>query len=174
MIPRSVTGITTFRDQAMGTQPASASHFMKTPSILFAAFTTLCLTSCDKTRDRVATTGDVSFARNTFESLTRGDSDVATKIDWPVFTSLGNNLGATYTALPTEVDKQKFITGFITQFATSFRESGGSVADFVNWRVTFHDKQKTEVAADSPKGILTVTVAERDNKERVSAISISQ
>lgn len=146
---------------------------MKPYALLLASIPVLCISSCEKARENLATTGDVTFARNTFEALTRGESDVATKIDWPVFTSLGNNLGATYLALPTEVDKQKFITGFITQFATSFRESGGTVENFTNWRVVFHDKQKTEVAADSPKGTLTVIVAERDDQERVSSITMS-
>ncbi|MES2475439.1 MAG: hypothetical protein V4640_06645 [Verrucomicrobiota bacterium] len=146
---------------------------MKPYALLLASIPVLCISSCEKTRENLATTGDVTFARNTFEALTRGESDVATKIDWPVFTSLGNNLGATYLALPTEVDKQKFITAFITQFATSFRESGGTVENFTNWRVVFHDKQKTEVAADSPKGTLTVIVAERDDQERVSSITMS-
>ena len=163
-----------FPHHSPGMGIARGWNHMKIPSLLFVAFSVLSFSSCEKTRENLATSGDVTFARTTFEALARGESDVATKIDWPVFTSLGQNIGASYTALPTEVEKQKFITGFVTQFATSFRESGGSVEDFVNWCVTFHDKLKTEVAADSPRGILTVTVAERDDKERVSAISMSQ
>ncbi len=121
---------------------------------------------------KVATIGDVRFARTTFESLARGDSSVADKIDWPVFTSLGQNLGAAYVAISSGVEQQKFVTGFITQFAISFRESGGNVESFTNWRVTLHDSQKTEVAADSPNGVLTVVVSERDHVERVSSINM--
>lgn len=123
-------------------------------------------------KQEVATAGDVSFARSTFESLARGDSAVTDKIDWPVFTSLGQNLGASYVALSSGVEKQKFVAGFITQFASSFRESGGTLENFTNWRVVLHDKMKTEVAADSPNGVLTVVVAERDGVERVSSINI--
>ena len=126
----------------------------------------------DETKLKVATAGDVSFARKTFESLARGDSKVADQIDWPVFTSIGNNLGASYVAISSEVEKQKFVTGFITQFSVSFRESGSSVESFTHWRVTFHDTLKTEVAADSPNGLLTIVVSVRNGRERVSSINI--
>ena len=66
----------------------------------------LFLTDCKETKLKVAeikqdvaTVGDVSFARNTFESLARGDSAVAEKIDWAVFTSMGVDFGASYRAL---------------------------------------------------------------------------
>ncbi len=120
----------------------------------------------------VATAGDVTFARSTFESLARGESSVAEDIDWPVYTSLGENLGATYSALTSAVEKEKFVTGYITQFAINFRQNGGNLEGFTNWRVVAHDAMKTEVAADTPNGILTVVVAERDGAEKVSSINI--
>lgn len=133
------------------------------------------LTSCDKAKtsiSEVSTAGDVTFAKSTFESLARGDSAVTTKIDWPVFTAMGNNLGADYTALTSGVEKEKLTTGFITQFSTSFRESGGSVESFTNWRVVSHDSTRTEVAADSANGVMTIIVSERDGVERVSSINV--
>ena len=152
---------------------------MKTIPLLTILAAPFLLSNCKETKRNyaeakleVATAGDVSFARTTFESLARGDSAVAEKIDWPVFTSLGQNLGANYVSLTSGVEKQKFIAGFITQFATSFRESGGTIEGFTNWRVTAHDALKTEVAADSANGVLTVIVAERDGVERVSSINI--
>jgi hypothetical protein len=114
----------------------------------------------------------VTFAKTTFESLARGDSSVANRIDWPVFTSLGQNLGADYTALSSGVEKEKFVNGFITQFAVSFRENGGTLEGFTNWRVVSHDSMKTEVAADSAGGVLTVIVSTRDDVERVSSINV--
>ncbi len=152
---------------------------MKTIHLLTILATPLVFSNCRETKEtiaetklKVATAGDVSFAKNTFESLARGDSSVATKIDWPVFTSLGQNMGAAYVALTSGVEKEKFISGFITQFSVSFRESGGSVEGFTNWRVTAHDSLRTEVAADSANGVLTIIVSERDNVERVSSINI--
>lgn len=152
---------------------------MKTIHFLTVIAVPLLLSDCRKTGQKiaelkqdVATIGDASFARNTFESLARGDSAVADKIDWPVFTSMGTNVGMSYVALSSEVEKGKFITGFITQFATSFRESGGKIEDFTNWRVMLHNDLRTEVAADSPNGDLTVIVAKRDGAERVTSINI--
>jgi hypothetical protein len=146
---------------------------MKIITLMIVTVAALLFCNCDgKKMTTSSTAGDVTFARTTFESLARGDSSVADNIDWPVLTSLGQNLGAAYSALPTAVEKEKFINGFITQFSTSFRESGGSIENFSNWRVTFHDAIKTEVAADSPNGILTVIVSVRDNVERVSSINI--
>jgi hypothetical protein len=147
---------------------------MKTIQLLSLFAVPLLFSNCRETRQDLTKAEDLTFARNTFESLARGDSDVATKIDWPVFTSLGTNVGASYSALATAVEKQKFEQNFVTQFATSFRESGGSVADFTNWRVTLHDSAKTEVAADSAKGIMTVTVSERNDEKRVSALNMVQ
>lgn len=133
---------------------------------------TNCRRSSPTTGGSVATVGDASFARHTFESLAKGESSVADKIDWPVYTSLGENLGASYTALASGVEKEKFVNGYISQFAINFRQSGGNLEGFTNWRVVSHDSMKTEVAADTPNGVLTVVVAERDGVERVSSINI--
>jgi hypothetical protein len=164
---------------ALGTPIAKARLVMKAIYLLALLGTPLLFTNCDKTRlsgveakRQAATVGDVSFARSTFESLTRGDSSVAEKIDWAVFTSLGENLGATYVSFASGVEKEKFVAGYISQFATSFRESGGSVDSFTNWRVVSHDSQKTEVAADGNQGVLTIVVSERDGIERVSSINV--
>lgn len=152
---------------------------MKTTHLLVFLVTPLLFSNCRESgetlsdvKTEAATVGDVTFARTTFESLARGDSSVVGKIDWPVFTSLGDNVGATYVGLTSGVEKEKFTTGFVTQFATSFRESGGTVENFSNWRVSLHDKQRTEVAADTPNGVLTVIVSERDGVEKVSSINI--
>lgn len=152
---------------------------MKISPLLSLLAAPLLFSNCRETREKmavvkqeVAAAGDVTFAKKTFESLAKGDSAVATKIDWPVFTSLGENLGASYVALNSEVEKQKLVSSFITQFSVSFRESGGSVDAYTNWRVVSHDSQKTEVAADSSGGVLTVIVSERDGVEKISSINV--
>lgn len=152
---------------------------MKTTYLLALVTAPLLLSNCREARnsienakEKVATAGDVGFARSTFESLARGDSSVADKIDWPVFSSLGENLGATYNAFPTAVEKEKFVTGYITQFSASFRQSGGTVDGFTNWRVVSHDSQRTEVAADATNGTLSIVVSERDKVGKVSSITI--
>lgn len=146
---------------------------MKLLKILSLLIAALWMISCNGTKMTTSSTaGDVTFARTTFESLARGDTSVADKIDWPVLTSLGQNLGASYTAITSTVEKEKFVAGFITQFSTSFRESGGTIESFSNWRVVSHDALKTEVAADSPNGVLTIVVSVRDQVERVSSINL--
>lgn len=136
-------------------------------------FSFLCfLTNCDRNAPPASVKKDVKFAKETFESLARGDSSVAERIDWAVFTSLGEDFGVSYNALTSGVEKERFVTNFITQFATNFRQSGGSVDNYSNWRVVSHDSIKTEVAADSAKGVLSIIVSERDDVERVSSMNL--
>ncbi len=141
---------------------------MRTVIAVLTAAIALVASSCREAE----TAGDVGFAKSTFESLVRGDSDVATKIDWETFTSLGVPIGEQYVAMKSDEDRSRFKTGFITQFSSSFRESGASFADFTNWRVTSHDDIHTVVTADSAKGLLNLTVSERDSTERLSAMEI--
>ena len=143
------------------------------PWIAAALLSVAALTQCEKADrqvERLQGKADMSFAKDTFESLARGDSSVIDKIDWPTLTSMGQNVGAAYSQLPSETEKRNFETSFVTQFATSFRESGGTPDKFENWRVSHHDDLKTEVAADSGGGTVTITVTERDGKERVSGL----
>ena len=128
----------------------------------------LLIIGCEKPR----LGSDTSFARSTFVSLAKGDTAVQSKIDWETLTALGENVGVKYNLIPTETEKQQFRLGFITEFASSFRQSGGSVDNFTNWKVTFRDSTRTEVTADSPNGLLTLTVSERDSVERISSIGM--
>ena len=151
---------------------------MKTPLLLALLAIPFLFSQCNESATtagaptEAAVADDLAFARSAFESLARGDSSVAEKIDWPVFSSLGQNLGADYTALTSGVEKEKFANGYITQFAVNFRESGGTIEGFSNWRVVSSDALKTEVAADSANGVLTVTVSERDGVDRISSINV--
>ncbi len=128
----------------------------------------LLLANCKDSEKR----GDVGFAKSTFESLVRGDSGAEAAIDWETFNSLGTNVGARYIALETDEDRAKFRRDFVTQFSASFRDSGGSFDGFTNWRTTAGDGVHTQVAADSPSGLLWLTVSERDSQERLSAIDM--
>jgi hypothetical protein len=141
----------------------------------FALITCLALPSCnpERTRDG-AVTSPVAFARQTFESLAKGEPAVARQIDWPVLTVHGENVGQRYVALTTNADRERFVNGFITQFATSFRESGGALEHYTNWRVAHQDALGTTVSADSPAGVLTMVLSDRDNEERVVSINVSK
>ena len=143
---------------------------MKSLYFVAALASPFFLTNCKE----AAKTGDTAFAKSTFISLARGDSDVQAKIDWPTLMALGENIGAKYVAIESETEKQNFRNGFVTQFSSSFRDNGGSVDNFTNWRVTFHDSLRTEVAADSPGGVLKIIVTGRDSVERVSSLDIAK
>jgi hypothetical protein len=140
---------------------------------LFASlplFAALSLTSCEKAA--TGTAGDVSFAKSAFVALAKGDTQAQEMIDWPVFTAPGENVAAKYNAIPTETEKAQFRAEYVTGFATSFRQSGGSVDNFTDWKVSFHDSTRTEVTAQSPSGLLKLTVSERNSTEKLSAIDV--
>lgn len=146
---------------------------MKHLLLISALALPLALTHCEKAEQQVEkmeSKADMSFAKDTFEALARGDSEVISKIDWATLSSMGQNIGIAYSQLPSETEKRNFETSFVTQFAAGFRESGGTPDKFENWRVSHHDDLKTEVAADSGGGTVTITVTERDGKERISGL----
>lgn len=141
---------------------------MTTIALALVATSALFLNSC---KDGNAN-ADVGFAKDTFTSLVRGDSAVANDIDWETFNSLGVPVGPRYIGIKSEPERKSFKTGFITQFSASFRDSGGSIDSFTNWRETSHDENHTVVTADSADGSLQLTVSERDSLKRLSAINI--
>jgi len=151
-------------DRSLLKQPLNTT--MRAFSISLAILMPLAFTQCEK----AASTADMSFAKNTFESLARGDSSSRSSIDWSTLQAMGHNVGAVYVQLPSETERANFEQAFVSQFAASFREAGGTPDQFANWRVAHHDDLKTEVAADSNGGTVTITVTERDGKERVSGL----
>ncbi|MFD2257028.1 hypothetical protein ACFSSA_10090 [Luteolibacter algae] len=141
---------------------------MKNLSLLLALVIPFLFSNCKQ----ADADGDVTFAKQTFESLARGNTSVADDIDWETFTSLGVPVGQRYVTFKNDAERADFTNSFITQFSSSFRESGGSADNFTNWKVDSHDETHTKVTADSSGGILKLTVSERDGKERLSAIEV--
>ena len=143
---------------------------MKLLSLLPLFLLSFLFCHCKKTAEKVASKGDLTFAKSTFESLARGDSTAMENIDWATLQSLGQNVGGSYVQIPSETEKVNFQKAFVTQFSASFREAGGSPDQFENWRVSYHDDLRTEVAADSAGGTVTIIVTERDGSERISGL----
>jgi hypothetical protein len=137
-------------------------------SLVFLSAAPFLFSSCESSRSA----GDVTFARKTFESLTRGDAAAVENIDWETLNSLGLNVGASYSAIASETEREEFKNAFVTQFAASFRDAGGSADTFTNWRVTGHTDVHTEVSADSPNGVMRLTVSRRNDVKRVSKLEI--
>jgi hypothetical protein len=149
---------------------------MKTASLIFAGITALiALTSCDgKHAGTKSNTGvaDIAFAKEAFEMLARGDAQVDPKIDWKTLQSFGVDVGAKYVTYKMEADQKGFRDAFITQFSSSFIDEGGKLENFSNWRVDEADTLKTIVIADSTKGLLKLTVTDRNDTSRLSGIEM--
>ncbi|MES2996257.1 MAG: hypothetical protein V4733_05540 [Verrucomicrobiota bacterium] len=149
---------------------------MKLPGLLLVllAAAVPLLTQCEKSTHDMSrhAAGDTTFAKNAFSSLAKGEAAAAAMLDWNTLTIFGRNLGAEYAEITSEVEKEKYRTTFISNFATSFRESGGNINALANWRVVHHDTMKTEVAADSANGVLTIVVMNKDGVDKVVSLNL--
>jgi hypothetical protein len=144
---------------------------MKTIFFALPLGVAMLVCSCDKSK--LASVGDASFARKTFEGLAKGDQAVSEDIDWKTLRALGQDVGVIYVTMESEEDQRRFREGFITQFASSFQTAGGKVEDFVDWKVTEHDATHTVVTASSSNRILKIGVNERDGKNRVASLDVA-
>jgi hypothetical protein len=117
---------------------------------------------------------DVGFAQKTFQALAQGDETVAADIDWKVLQSMGIDVGLAYVVLASDEERARFREGFITQFASAFKNSGSKAEDFTHWRAASHGDMDTVVKADGPGGTLTITVSHREDKQQLSSIQKNQ
>lgn len=138
---------------------------MKTAILPILVLISLLAAACNRSGQ-----ADVGYAQKTFESLARGEEAVAADIDWKTLQSLGIDVGVAYVALASDEERARFREGFITQFASSFQNTGGKVDSFTNWRTTSHDDIATVVKADGPSGTLVLTVTRRDGRSQLSSI----
>ena len=61
------------------------------------------------------------------------------------------DVGAAYSRLPSEQERRDYRRAFIARFAEGFRQGGGQLNAFSQWRVTEPKDGMTVVAADVPK-----------------------
>jgi hypothetical protein len=92
---------------------------MKTAILPVLVLISLLSAACNRSGQ-----ADGSFAQNTFESLARGEETVAADIDWKTLQSMGIDVGVAYLVLASDEERARFREGFITQFASSFQNSG--------------------------------------------------
>jgi len=102
---------------------------------------------------------EVTFCRRVFRGLATGTSAGHRAIDWPRFTALGVDVGATYTGLPNEQERIKYRKTFLQSFAMAFRHAGGRVGAFVQWRKVGQRDGQVVVAADYPAKQRTLLMA---------------
>lgn len=93
---------------------------------------------------------EVGFCREVLKGLAEGKPSVKGRIAWERLRALDVDVGATYQALPNEVERSKYRQAFVLSFSQGFRRQGGSVKAFQRWRV--HERRGTQVvvAADYP------------------------
>jgi hypothetical protein len=128
------------------------------------------LPGCSKESDNA----DVRFAKTTFFSMVNGAAD-ETAIDWEIFRSPTDDLGAIYKALPNDTEKASFRKQFLGGFAGSTPNIKANPNGITHWRVQSETPSETVVAADMQKGVvLLITISKRDGKQKLSAMKIDK
>jgi hypothetical protein len=153
-------------------RPHTIMKYLLLPLILAMPLVT---TQCNRVKsasNSVASAGDYTLAKNTFEGLTHGDTSVAKNIDWEMLKTPEGDFGAAYMQIPTETEKQTKQKTFILDFASNYQKAGAAV--YSNWKVSYHDEFKTEVTADAGTARLVLVVTTRDGKDRLSQITVLQ
>lgn len=90
---------------------------------------------------------DVRWGRRVFDQLTQGDASVERRIAWDRLQALGNDVGATYRALP-ETERPAYRRAFLAGCARGFAQSGAQPEAFTKWRVQGRRDGQAVVAAD--------------------------
>jgi hypothetical protein len=136
--------------------------------LLFSIFYLLFLTSGCAGRD------DVAFARRVFTDLVRGRYAARYQIDWPRFSALSKDIGAEYTSLANDEERQRYERAFIDGFKNGFRGQKGALQEFSRWRVLTRTADVKIVAADIQKGkmVLLVGIRSQAGRRKVSELRI--
>jgi len=98
---------------------------------------------------RLVFTSDVAFCREVLKGLATSDMQVISKIDWEHLSAVGVDVGATYRALPTPQDRLRYERTFVQKFSEGFRQSGGRLEAFRDWRLQAREGDRALVAVES-------------------------
>ncbi len=99
---------------------------------------------------------DVIRCRDVLVGLAMGNMGVQRSINWEVLEALSGDFGAVYRQLPDEANRLRYREAFIAKFAEGFRQTGGSLAAFGNWRVVEKSNGHVVIATDAPSRNQTV------------------
>lgn len=132
--------------------------------IIIFLFLVIFLTGCMRE-------SEVSFCRNTFMGILKGDLGVQKRIGWENFQALGINVGETYNSLADFKERLEYRQAFIKNMRLGFRRAGGNYHSFVNWRIYARDSQKVIVASDYTRVNKTIYLT-ITNQARPKLISI--
>jgi hypothetical protein len=122
---------------------------------------------------RVSDKADVRFAKTLFLSMLNGTA-AESAIDWEVFHTDEEDVGAAYKALPNEEEKASFRKSFLIGFAASTPNLKANLAGVTSWRVKSATPSETTVAVDVKWGVISLTVSKRDGNQKLSAIRVEK
>lgn len=119
----------------------------------------------------VKTRDDIEFCHQIFSGLIKGSFSVQKLIDWENLKAVGVDVGATYLSLPDEKQKSAYQESFIKGFSLAFRQAGGKLKSFTNWRISDKDIEQTQVAVDyKEKGKTLLFTISKPGKRKLVGI----
>ena len=150
---------------------------MKKSILVLIVLCGLLLSGCSKGSKQMTYTGpqlnDIDYAKKVFELLGDGDESVKSMIDWENLKMMGIDVGAMYRSTSGEDARDKNLSDFIRGYSTSFKRSGGNIANLANWREQSKDATNTVVAADTQAGQhVFITVTHINNQQKVSTLEL--
>jgi len=95
------------------------------------------------------TNPDIVFTRQTFVNLVQARQSVQNSIDWERFQAMGVDVAQELAKCKTEQERSDFCRLLIQGVATGFKNIGGKLSAFTNWRVYAKDNAQTTVAVDN-------------------------
>ena len=91
--------------------------------------------------------------------LVNGSPSAQARVDWAHLKAMGVDVGATYTRLPNDRERDRYREAFIEHCSRGFRQSSGAgVEVFVRWRRVAQKDGRIVVAADYPAKQKTLLV----------------
>ena len=114
---------------------------------------------------------DIAFTRRVLAELVNGRQSAEQAIDWPHFLALGSDIGADYSRFLIEPQRQYYRKAFIINFSMTFKNVGGQLNSFTNWRIYNRDNTKTVISclALNNKALL-FTLSKKNGKRKLASI----
>jgi hypothetical protein len=91
---------------------------------------------------------DVSFCRDIFRGFVTGSQSLQGYVDWQHLKALGLDVGATYSKLPNQQEKDDYRREFYKNFSASFKRNNGAFSAFTNWRIYSQNSSGTIIAVN--------------------------
>lgn len=130
-------------------------------------------------------TEDTDFCRKVFNGLVKGSYGVQKFIDWEKLKAMKVDVGATYIQFTIEKQRSDYKKAFIKYLSLGFRQAGGKLNLFTNWRIYpvrkespdrielsngVYDKysDKTVVAADYRGKIILFTISKYGKRKLIA------